>query len=327
MDAESILTMARQYQEACVLGAAAELDLFAVLEPRPLTPAETAARLETDLRGTTILLDALAALELLEKQFDRYAVPPAIAPLLAGQGPGSVLAMVRHQGNCLRRWDQLARVVKSGRPALRTPSLRGEEGDRESFIGAMDVISAPVADTVVADLALPFRHLLDLGGGPGTWTLAFLRATPGARATLFDLPPVIPLARRRIETAGMLDRVTLAAGDFETDPLPEGADLAWISAIVHQNSRARNRDLFTAIREGLLPGGLIAIRDIVMEPDRTTPRGGALFAINMLVGTEGGGTFTFAELREDLESAGFTDIELRRRDPWMSSVVTARRPA
>ena len=87
--------------------------------------------------------------------------------------------------------------------------------------------------------------------------------------------------------------------------LPAGADLAWVSAIVHQNSRAQNRALFAKVFAALAPGGRIAIRDILMEEDRTRPVAGALFAVNMLVATEGGGTFTFAELREDLEAAGF----------------------
>jgi SAM-dependent methyltransferase len=326
MDADSVLAMARRYQESCVLGAAAQLDVFAALAARPLSAAELAERLELDPRGTAILLDALAALALVAKRDDSYVLPAAIAPLLTSMGPGSVLAMVRHQANCLRRWAQLARVVKSGRPAERTPSVRGEGGDREAFIGAMDEISTPVADAVVAELALPFRHLLDLGGGPGTWTRAFLDSEPRGCGTLFDLPPVIPLARRRLEAAGMLDRVELVPGDFATDPLPRGADLAWVSAIVHQNSRAQNRKLLAEVHRALVPGGLVAIRDIVMEPDRTAPPGGTLFAVNMLVATEGGGTFTLEELREDLEAAGFAEVTLLRRDPWMSSVVTGRRP-
>ena len=89
------------------------------------------------------------------------------------------------------------------------------------------------------------------------------------------------------------------------DALPPGADLAWVSAIVHQNTRAQNRALFTAVFEALTPGGRIAIRDILMEEDRTRPVAGALFAVNMLVATQGGGTFTLAELREDLVAAGF----------------------
>jgi SAM-dependent methyltransferase len=85
--------------------------------------------------------------------------------------------------------------------------------------------------------------------------------------------------------------VTLAAGDFYVDDLPAGADFAWVSAICHQHSRRHNRELFAKVYRALAPGGRIAIRDVVMEPCRTQPRDGALFAINMLVNTDTGGTF------------------------------------
>ena len=99
-----------------------------------------------------------------------------------------------------------------------------------------------------------------------------------------------------------------------------------MSAIVHQNSRDQNRRLLHKVFQALVPGGRIAIRDILMEESRTSPVAGALFAINMLVATEGGGTFTFNELREDLESAGFDQMAVTRQDEGMNSVVIARKP-
>jgi predicted O-methyltransferase YrrM len=235
--------------------------------------------------------------------------------------------MAQHQANCLRKWAQLAHVVKAGRPAQRTPSVRGEAGDAAAFIGAMHHLSAPTADRVIRALhPLRFGHLLDIGGAAGTWTCAFLRACPSARATLFDLPHVIPLARRHLAAAGLARRITLVPGDFLADALPSGADLAWVSAIVHQNSRAQNRALFANAFQALVPGGRIAIRDVLMEASRTRPVAGALFAVNMLVATEGGRTFTFDELREDLESVGFVRAAVVRRDGAMNSLVVAGKP-
>jgi predicted O-methyltransferase YrrM len=191
----------------------------------------------------------------------------------------------------------------------------------------MHNISAPNADQVIrAVRPLQFRHLLDIGGASGTWTIAFLRVCPSARATLFDLPQVIPMARRRLAAAGLDRRVKLVAGDFGTDALPPGADLAWVSAIVHQNSRAQNRALFSKVFAALAVGGRVAIRDILMEEDRTRPVAGALFAVNMLAATEGGGTFTLAELREDLAAAGFAETALMRHDEAMNAIVVARKP-
>jgi predicted O-methyltransferase YrrM len=325
--AEQILALGRSYQGAAVLAAAAELDLFSALSPAPRTATTLARILRCDLRALTILLDALVALRLLGKSGVSYALPAGLNALLVADSAQSVLAMAQHQAHCLRNWAQLAQVVKTGQPAKRTPGIRGEEGAQESFIGAMHNVSAPNAAGVIrAVQPLRFRHLLDIGGASGTWTIAFLRACRPARATLYDLPHVIPMARRRLAAAGLAKRVKLVAGDFMRDELPAGADLAWVSAIVHQNSRAQNRVLFTKVSRVLVPGGRIAIRDILMEEDRTRPEAGALFAVNMLVATEGGGTFTFAELREDLEAGGFAEVVVARRDEAMNALVVARKP-
>ena len=323
---DEILEMARAFQPACVLAAAADLELFDYLVERPLRAADLAEKLGADRRGVAVLLDALAAIGLLVKDRDRYALPPDGTSILTTRGQRSVAAMMQHQANCLRRWAEIARTVKSGRPAERAPSIRGEEADEAAFIGAMDNISAPIAGPLVAEVGPPtFRHLLDLGGASGTWTIAFLRSRPDATATIFDLPHVIPMAERRIRSAELSDRVFFVAGDFERDELPTGADLAWVSAIIHQNSREQNRRLFGSIFHALTAGGQILIRDMIMEESRTQPVGGALFAVNMLVATESGGTYTFNEIAEDLQSVGFVEARILRRTEAMDSVVGARK--
>jgi len=325
--AEGILALGRSYQDSAVLLAGAELEVFDALHAKPAGAEELSRRLSCGRRGLTTLLDALAARRVIEKGGSTYSLPAGLEAFLTRAGSQSVLSMLQHQANCLRNWAQLARVVKTGRPAERTPSVRGQAGDQESFIGAMDNISGPMAAQVIRGVQpLRFEHLLDIGGASGTWTIAFLRACPSGRATLFDLPHVIPMAQRRLAHAGLGDRVALVPGDFMVDPLPPGADLAWVSAIVHQNSREQNGMLFQKVFQALVPGGRIAIRDVVMEPDRTKPVAGALFAINMLVATEGGGTFTFEELREDLESAGFRDPAVLRPDQGMSAIVAGTKP-
>ena len=289
-DVEQIMALTRAYQGACVLAAAGELDVFSLLARGPLTAQDVAGELGADGRGMEVLLDALAALELLEKHEGCYTPAPGTVETLSGRSPGNMLAMVQHQANCLRRWGQLAMVVKTGQPAAAIPSVRGPAGDQASFIAAMHCISEPMADRVIADLgAIQFKKLLDLGGASGTWTLAFLRAHPQSKAVIFDLPAVIPMAAHKLEASAAGRRIELVPGDFYKDPLPTGADLAWVSAIVHQNSRQQNRDLFLALFKALEPGGRVLIRDIVMDSSRIKPTAGALFAVNMLVATPGGG--------------------------------------
>jgi predicted O-methyltransferase YrrM len=111
------------------------------------------------------------------------------------------------------------------------------------------------------------------------------------------------MARERLSAAGVLDRVTLVAGDFYQDALPPGHDLAFLSAIIHQNSPQQNVDLFRKVLASLDPGGRIVVRDYVLSPDRTTPRSGAIFAVNMLSAGREGNCYTYSEIKEGLEQA------------------------
>lgn len=323
---DEILNTARAFQPACIITAAAELDVFTPLQRRTMDAESLAAELGADPRATAILLDALASLELVTKQGDNYSVPADAAELLSESSPKNVLPIFRHLGVCLRRWAQLGRVTQSGLPAERIAGVLNEAAEKKAFIAAMNNFSAPAAAEVVGRLQpLEFTHLLDVGGASGTWTIEFLKTAPNARATIFDLPGVIPTAKERMTRVGLIDRVDLVAGDFSKDDLPGGADLAWLGAITHQNSRQQNRELFAKVYAALKQDGLVVIRDVVMEPSRTRPAAGALFAINMLVATQGGGTYTFDEYTEELTSAGFTNITLVHRDEFMNSLIRAKK--
>jgi len=323
---DELLKLARAFQVPCVLNAAAELGVFGAFGGEALSAETLAERLEADHRGIKILADALVSIELLVKDSETYHLAPGVAETLTEGGSDSVLAMVRLSGNCLRNWTELGAITQTGKPLDPRPaSIRGAQADRESFIEAMNDISRRTADSLVAAIGPPqFEHMIDFGCGPGTWTIAMLNARGGSRATLFDLPDAIPIARRHVASAGLEDRANFVAGNFETDEtLPAGADLAWVSAIVHQNSRQQNRELFSKIHAALADGGRILIRDVVMDDSHTLPQYGALFAVNMLVHTSAGGTFTFDELSEDLQSAGFTDPALLNPDEFMNAVVQA----
>jgi len=323
---EDLLDLMRGFQIPCVLAAAAELDVFNAAAESPVTVQELAVELGCDKRGITILLDALASIGVLVKADANYALASDLVPFLVDSSPQSVTAMLRHQANCIRRWARLPWVVQAGGPAEAAPSIRGAEADHAAFIEAMNVVSILVAEQLVREINPGgFGCVLDIGGASGTWTTSWMHAQPGTRAILFDLPDVIPMARERLDRSGLAERVELVAGDYNKDSLPRGADLVWVSAIIHQNSPSENQSLYGRIAEAIEPGGIVMIRDVVMEESRTAPPMGALFAVNMLGATAGGNTYTLSEIRDDLTSAGFTDVKLVRRDEGMHSVVAARR--
>ncbi len=324
---QMILELARNFMESRVLLTGAELNLFTLLASKPLSAEEIASRTGANLRALMILLDALAAMDLLVKQEGRYSSPPPISSLLSGVGPESILPMVHHMAHVWQRWSNLTERVK-GREEPGKPTESKEADQITAFIGAMHAIAAKLAPGVVAAVNPgAARNLLDVGGASGSYTLAFLRAVPGMRATLFDKPEVIPLARRRLGEAGVLERMTLVGGDFYRDEFPPGHDLALISAIIHQNSPEENLDLYRKVFRALVPGGRVIIRDHIMEPGRTRPRDGAIFAVNMLVATRGGNTYTFEEIHTGLAQAGFVRIRLLQQGERMDGLVEGFKPS
>jgi hypothetical protein len=134
------------------------------------------------------------------------------------------------------------------------------------------------------------------------------------------------MARELLEKAGILHRVTLVPGDFYRNEFPPGHDLAFVSAIIHQNSPEQNLDLFEKGFRALVRGGRIVVRDHVMESDRTRPKDGAIFAVNMLVGTTGGNTYTYDDINDCLTKAGFIRIRLLRSGEHMDGLVEAFKP-
>lgn len=312
--------------ECRVLLSGAELDLFTLLAPKPLSAQEIADRIQADPRGMTILLDALSAMDLLIKREKTYQCPPSVSTLLSADAPESILPWVLHMAAVWKRWSSLTKIAQGSQPHDQTPPSQ-RMNEIRAFIGAMHVIASPLAPRIIAAVRpSSSQSLLDVGGAMGTYTIAFLQAVPEMKATLFDRPEVIEIARPFLKGVGLLDRVTLVAGDFYQDEFPKGHDLAFISAIIHQNSPEQNLNLFLKTFRSLDSCGRIIIRDHVMDPDRTQPRDGAIFAVNMLVATTGGNTYTFDEISAGLTQAGFIHIRLLQPGEHMDALVEAVKP-
>jgi len=261
-----------------------------------------------------------------EKQDGRYGVTDEGA-YFSSRHPETVLPMVMHLNTLWTTWSSLTEIVRKGSNEQEKPGTIFEDESRKAFIGAMHVAGRGLSKEIADGYDLSrFKRLLDIGGASGTYTIAVLKKNPGMTGILFDLAGVIPMAKERIGEEGLLDRVELAIGDFYEDELPIGCDLALLSAIIHQNSNAENIELYRKIFRALDPGGAVLIRDHVMDESRTSPAGGAFFALNMLVNTRAGDTYTFGEIKESLETAGFTDVKWLRGGERMDGLVEARKP-
>ena len=324
---EEVLRLSQNFMESRILLSGAELNLFTILNPAPLSAQEVASRIGADLRALTVLLDALSAMGLLVKQSGTYQCANSVSPFLSEDAPNSVLPMVLHAAHLWQRWSGLTDAVRGTILSKDAAKSSRSAEDLRAFIGAMHVIAAPRAHEIVAAVNPgSSKTLLDVGGASGTYTIAFLKAVPEMKATLFDKPEVVEMARERLSKAGVLNRVTLVSGDFYQDEFPHGHDLAFVSAIIHQNSPEQNLDLFNKVFRSLNRGGRILIRDHVMEPDRIHPKDGAIFAVNMLLGTPGGSTYTYEEIKTGLSQAGFTGIHLLKKGEHMDALIEAFKP-
>jgi predicted O-methyltransferase YrrM len=323
----AILGKARAFWEARILMTAAELDVFSLLADEPKTAAQVCEELSSDRRGTETLLNALVALGLLVKQAGAFRTRPGFEGALSSSSSESALPMMLHMAQLWNSWGQLTEIVLKGKQNLSIEAMERDLDGIKAFIGAMHAIGRGTAPGVVARLDLSgHQNLIDIGGGSGVYTSAVLQAAPGMRATLFDRALVTEIARQKLTEEGLIDRVTLVSGDFYTDALPGGHDLALLSAIIHQNSLEQNVALYRKVFDALVPGGTVVIRDHVMSDDHTEPASGAFFAINMLVNTPGGSTYSFEEIGQGLEAAGFEAPNLLHRSE-MDGLVSARRPA
>jgi SAM-dependent methyltransferase len=321
-----VLEDVRGFLKSRVILTAAEFDLFTQLDGKSATAADLASELECDIRCLTRLLDCLVAVHLLDKEGGVYQTTER-GSLLSSGHPETELPMVQHLNGLWETWSGLTETVKTGANPKRKPVTERGEESLKAFLGAMHVVGRSLSREIAGSYNLaPFKRLLDIGGATGTYTMAFLEKNPEMTAVLFDLPEVIPWAEERLEAENLLDRVQTVAGDFYEEELPAGCDLALLSAIIHQNSPEENIAIYRKIHRALLPGGTVLIRDHVMDPSRTYPPQGTLFAINMLVNTQGGDTYTFDEIKDTLEATGFAGVRMVRKGERMDCLVEARKP-
>jgi SAM-dependent methyltransferase len=323
---QDMLEMASAFQRSRVLLTACELDLFTVLGEERMTSSQAAQALGTAERATDRLMNALCAMGLVTKANGQFSNTPISSRYLVQEKP-DYLAGLMHMVHLWDTWGTLTQAVRVGRSVVERPTRVNERGTDwlRAFIAAMHWRARQHAPVVVASLDLSgVSRILDVGGGSGEYSMAFARAREGIRPVVFDLPNVIPLTEDYLRQAGFSDRVTTVEGDYEIDTLGSGFDLVFLSAIIHSNSPAQNEHLIRKGVEALNPSGQLVVQDFIMDEDRTGSPFGTLFALNMLVGTESGDTYTESEVRLWMEGAGLRQIN-RKDTPFGTSLIIGRR--
>ncbi|MBZ5561214.1 MAG: methyltransferase domain-containing protein [Acidobacteriia bacterium] len=314
----------RAFQESRVLLTAVELDVFtAIGEGR--SGVEVAGVLRTDPRATEMLLNALAAMGTLTKQDGVFHNTPLIARYFTAGAPDDSRAATMHTVHLWERWSTLTACVRAGTSVSYQEHAERREDWTEAFIAAMHRNAAERAPHVVAAVGTEgVARMLDVGGGSGAYSIAFAKASEKLRADLLDLPAVLPIAQRHIEKAALTDRITTRAGDLRTDKLGEGYNLVFVSAICHMLNPDENLDLMKRCYAALAPQGRLVIQDFILEPNKTAPKFAALFALNMLVGTQAGSSYSEPEYAAWLREAGFQEVR-HIRLPGPSGLIVGTR--
>ena len=303
------------YWKTAVLHAAVKLDVFTVIGDGQLAGNEISRQLNATLRSAERLLDALVAMELLVKADGDYANAPSSQTFLSKNSAQYIGHIIMHHHHLVESWSKLDQAVQSGGPIRDRSSFSNEEW-RESFLMGMFNMAMGLAPQLVPRIDLSARkHLLDLGGGPGTYAIHFCLNNPGLRAGVYDLPTTRPFAEKTIRQFDLSDRINFVDGNYLDDPIEGPYDVAWLSHILHGEGPEECRLIIQKAVDALEPQGTIIIHEFILNNSMDGPLFPALFSLNMLLGTDSGQAYSEQQLTDMLQAAGINNI---RRIPLNS---------
>jgi len=325
-----ITNLATAFQESALLFAASDLGIFAALSRLGEATAPALAKeLNLNERAIRLVLDATVAIGLLEKQEDRYRNSAESDLFLTPGRPGDLSKALLYMRDVYPAWGRLATFAKTGQP-VESPQLHlgDDEARTSAFVYSMHGKALATAEPVLSKLALEnCKQLLDVGGGPGTYSVLLSRKYPNLHATVLDLPPVIKIAQGLIAQQGASASVGTLAGDYHTTPFPKGNDAVLFFGMMHQESPEGIQRLLKKAWDSMRPGAAVYIMDMMTDATHTAPKFSAMFGVNMALTTHSGWVFSSAEITDWLLGAGFTGVAVETLPPpiphWL---VSARKP-
>ena len=298
--------LAQGYQWSLILFRALDANLFFHTQDWK-SPDQVGKATGWNERATRMMLDALATQGLLDKQKGAYRNSAVTTQCLLPGAPHDQTHILKHKSYGWNTWERLDEALRSGNAVMQEKTSRSEE-ELRAFICGMADIGRNSAQHILNVLQLDsYKKMLDVGAGPGTYSIAFCKAIPELHSTLFDLEEVLPIAREEVEAAGLADRIAFQVGDLTQDSLGSGYDLIFVSNIIHSYSEATNRDLVQRCYEALSSGGMLILKDFLVDPDGIEPAFSYLFALHMLVNTGDGDVYTTEQVATWTREAGFLE--------------------
>jgi ubiquinone/menaquinone biosynthesis C-methylase UbiE len=320
MNPKHIIDMASAFYDSCVLFTASALGIFDSLKNTAGSTVETvAAECNLDTRGTRLLLDSCAALNLINKNGENYTNTPETETFLTSHSPAYLGGAIRYNRDVYQAWGRLPELVRSGKPVEKPEIHLGDDRERtRTFVLSMHGRALGIGRTVVPLLDLSdCRNLLDVGGGPGTYSVLMAQANPELNCTVIDLPGVAEVADELIQQQNMQDRVKTIPGSYHDTPFPANMDAVVFFGVLHQESPGSICALFAKAYKALSPGGRIYVLDMMTDHTHTQPPFSALFALNMSLTTQNGWVFADTELKSWLTQTGFKEFNCAPLPPPM----------
>ena len=318
--AEQIRETANSFRESRILLSAFELKIFTILDKHMMSSEEVSEKIKTDRRATNRLMNALCGMGLLRKVKKKFYNNDLSSKYLV-EGKPDFMGNLYHTNHLWNTWNYLTNSVKKGSSFTGDQNKEEKENWVESFIAAMHYRGVKQAKLIAMMIDLSnTKKMLDIGGGSAAFSMEFVKRNPAIKATVLDLPHVIPLTKKYVEQEGLINNFEFIEGNYLSKDFGSGYDIILLSAIVHINSYEQNKSIINKCADALNPNGVVIINDFIMNEDRTQPYHGAIFSLNMLVGTLNGDTYTEEEMREWFKSAGFSKVE-RKKTSFASDLV------
>ena len=320
------------YAAPLIIEAALTLGVFEELSNGPRTAEEISAATGASARGMKAILNALVGLDLLARdEAGQYFLTPESSHFLVGTTPDFLGAMIRDLGlRLIPKWLHLGDIVRSGKPVRPVNREKIGAAFYQEFVESIVPLSHSGAhawaETLHFDMGGPAVKVLDIGAGSGVWSIALAQKSPNVLVTAIDWEEVLPATRRMASRCGVEDRFRFVAGDLSLTDFGAGYDIAIAGHILHNEGVHRSRTLLRKMFEALAPAGTAAVADLLVNDARTGPLPNLLFAVNMLVNTDEGDTFSATDIMQWMGEAGFEQAHAVDI-PGPSSLLVARKPA